>query len=152
MLDNEPVRIVIRPDSILKPALRHQAAFRHVALTDDHLPGIGTGLVGVGGKVAEDAVHPHRLVDVAGYKTVVIPLFGKIHIIVVGTLVGQLERTVDVVLDGVFLRGKPEGLEVVLTGRDPSQALLELADYATEMKKIKHPYDKGTGARKGVEF
>ena len=45
MLDNEPVRIVIRPDSILKPALRHQAAFRHVALTDDHLPGIRPRLI-----------------------------------------------------------------------------------------------------------
>lgn len=51
-----------------------------------------------------------------------------------------------------FLREKPEGLEVVLTGRDPSKELLDMSDYATEMKKIKHPYDKGTGARKGVEF
>lgn len=51
-----------------------------------------------------------------------------------------------------FLRGKPEGLEVVLTGRDPSEEMLDIADYATEMKKIKHPYDQGIGARKGVEF
>ncbi len=51
-----------------------------------------------------------------------------------------------------FLRSKPEGLEVALTGRDPSAEMLALADYATEMKKIKHPYDQGLGARKGVEF
>lgn len=51
-----------------------------------------------------------------------------------------------------FLREKPDELEVVLTGRDPSGEMLELADYATEMKKIKHPYDLGTAARKGVEF
>lgn len=51
-----------------------------------------------------------------------------------------------------FLRHKPEGLEVVLTGRDPSLALLELADYVTEMKKIKHPYDRGLAARRGIEF
>lgn len=51
-----------------------------------------------------------------------------------------------------FLRTKPEGLEVVLTGRNPSDKLLELADYVTEMKKIKHPYDKGIKARHGVEF
>lgn len=51
-----------------------------------------------------------------------------------------------------FLRTKPEGLEVVLTGRNPSNKLLELADYVTEMKKIKHPYDKGIKARHGVEF
>lgn len=51
-----------------------------------------------------------------------------------------------------FLRTKPEGLEVVLTGRDPSEALLALADYVTEMKKLRHPYDKGVMARRGVEF
>lgn len=51
-----------------------------------------------------------------------------------------------------FLRAKPEGLEVVLTGREPSRELLEQADYVTEMKKIRHPYDRGITARKGIEF
>lgn len=51
-----------------------------------------------------------------------------------------------------FLRSKPEGLEVVLTGRNPSRELLELADYVTEMKKVKHPYDRGVRARRGIEF
>lgn len=55
-----------------------------------------------------------------------------------------------VVLD--FLRGKPEDLEVVLTGRNPSQALLDIADYVSEMRKIKHPYDRGIAAREGIEF
>ena len=51
-----------------------------------------------------------------------------------------------------FLRSKPRELEVALTGREPSPALLELADYVTEMKKHKHPYDRGLQARKGIEF
>ncbi|MCR4963748.1 MAG: cob(I)yrinic acid a,c-diamide adenosyltransferase [Firmicutes bacterium] len=51
-----------------------------------------------------------------------------------------------------FIRNKPEGLEMVLTGRDPSPALLELADYVTEMRKIKHPFDQGIAARRGIEF
>lgn len=51
-----------------------------------------------------------------------------------------------------FLKGKPETLEVVLTGRNPSAELLEMADYITEMRKIKHPYDRGITARKGIEF
>lgn len=50
-----------------------------------------------------------------------------------------------------FLKNKPSSLEVVLTGRDPSEELIELADYITEMKKIKHPYDKGVKARSGIE-
>ena len=51
-----------------------------------------------------------------------------------------------------FLRSKPTELEVVLTGRDPSPALMELADYITEMRKQRHPYDRGIAARKGVEY
>ncbi len=51
-----------------------------------------------------------------------------------------------------FLRHKPAELELVLTGRKPSAALLELADYVTEMRKIKHPFDRGVKARKGIEF
>ncbi len=42
--------------------------------------------------------------------------------------------------------------EIVLTGRDPSQALQEEADYISEVRKIKHPFDKGIKARKGIEF
>ena len=51
-----------------------------------------------------------------------------------------------------LLDEKPEELEVVLTGRNPSQALLDAADYVTEMKKIKHPFDRGVAARPGIEY
>ena len=51
-----------------------------------------------------------------------------------------------------FLRDKPNGLEVVLTGRNPSKALLELVDYVSEIRKVKHPYDCGIAAREGIEF
>lgn len=51
-----------------------------------------------------------------------------------------------------FLREKPEDLEVVLTGRTPAAELVELADYVTRMQKVKHPYDRGIFARKGIEF
>lgn len=50
-----------------------------------------------------------------------------------------------------FLRHKPENLEVVLTGRNPAPELVEIADYVSEMKKIKHPMDKGIMAREGIE-
>ena len=51
-----------------------------------------------------------------------------------------------------FLRRRLETLEVVLTGRNPSQHLLDAADYVTEMRKCKHPFDRGIAARRGVEF
>ena len=42
--------------------------------------------------------------------------------------------------------------EVVLTGHQPHQALLDRADYITRMEKLRHPYDRGISARRGVEF
>jgi cob(I)alamin adenosyltransferase len=50
-----------------------------------------------------------------------------------------------------FLDQKPEGLEVVLTGRNPGPEVLERADYVSEIRKIKHPFDRGVGARPGIE-
>ncbi len=50
------------------------------------------------------------------------------------------------------LKKLSETCEIVLTGRNPSENLQELADYISEIKKIKHPFDSGITARKGIEF
>ena len=50
------------------------------------------------------------------------------------------------------LKGKPEMLHVVLTGRSAHPTLVEMADLVTEMREIKHPYQKGILAQKGVEY
>lgn len=46
---------------------------------------------------------------------------------------------------------RPEGREVVLTGRDPAPWMKLKADYSTEMRCERHPYDSGISARKGIE-
>ena len=51
-----------------------------------------------------------------------------------------------------LLREKAPATEVVLTGRNPSQEVEELCDYISEIKCIRHPYQKGITARKGVEY
>ena len=43
-------------------------------------------------------------------------------------------------------------VEIVLTGRGVTQELMEMADLVTEMKNVKHPFDKGVGARRGIDF
>ena len=43
-------------------------------------------------------------------------------------------------------------VEIVLTGRGATEELIALADLVTEMKNIKHPFDKGISARRGIEF
>jgi cob(I)alamin adenosyltransferase len=51
-----------------------------------------------------------------------------------------------------ILNKKDSLVEIVMTGRGASAELLELADLVTEMKNIKHPFDRGIAARRGIEF
>ena len=53
---------------------------------------------------------------------------------------------------GFLDRRRPGNLEVVITGRGPSQALLSRGDYVTEMRMEKHPYTAGITARRGIEY
>jgi len=50
-----------------------------------------------------------------------------------------------------LIKSKPKNIELVLTGRAAHRHLLKLADLVTEMKEIKHYYNKGVKARKGIE-
>ena len=58
----------------------------------------------------------------------------------------ELDRVIGLIND------KPRNVELILTGRYAETELLERADLVTEMVKIKHPYDKGMLARKGIEY
>jgi len=51
-----------------------------------------------------------------------------------------------------IMEEKPENVELVLTGRYITEKIIEKADLVSEIKKIKHPYDKGIKSRKGIEF
>lgn len=51
-----------------------------------------------------------------------------------------------------YLKDRPEGLELILTGSKPSEALAAKADYISEICKIRHPYDHGSEAREGIEW
>lgn len=52
-----------------------------------------------------------------------------------------------------LIENKPEGLELVLTGRGADPRVIAKADYVTEMKKVKHPAEtQGAPAREGIEY
>ncbi|MCR4893446.1 MAG: cob(I)yrinic acid a,c-diamide adenosyltransferase [Eubacteriales bacterium] len=51
-----------------------------------------------------------------------------------------------------LIKNKPPELELVITGHKRENWLIQEADYVTEMVKLKHPYEKGIKARKGIEF
>jgi len=50
-----------------------------------------------------------------------------------------------------FLAERPDGVELVLTGRGATQAVIDRADLVTEMHNVKHYYDRGVKAREGIE-
>jgi len=60
----------------------------------------------------------------------------------------KLIRTNDLI---EFIKQKPENVELILTGRYCPDELIELADLVTEMKEIKHYYQKGITSRRGIE-
>jgi cob(I)alamin adenosyltransferase len=50
------------------------------------------------------------------------------------------------------IQNRPSDVNLVLTGRDASAALVEIADTATEMRSIKHAYERGVRAKKGIDY
>ncbi|MET0697205.1 MAG: cob(I)yrinic acid a,c-diamide adenosyltransferase [Acidimicrobiia bacterium] len=59
-----------------------------------------------------------------------------------------------IVIDDVLgaIANRPNRLNLILTGRDAPTALIEVADTVTEMKKVKHAFDQGVMARRGIDY
>jgi cob(I)alamin adenosyltransferase len=57
-------------------------------------------------------------------------------------------------LEGVLelIKKKPKHVELVLTGRYAPKEIIDAADLVTEMREVKHPFNKGYKARKGIEY
>ncbi|MDY6958302.1 MAG: cob(I)yrinic acid a,c-diamide adenosyltransferase [Halobacteriota archaeon] len=72
-------------------------------------------------------------------------ILDEINVAVAWNLIGLNE-----VLDIINSRSK--GVEIVLTGRNASDEIIEIGDYVTEMMEIKHPYGAGMSAREGIEY
>lgn len=78
---------------------------------------------------------------------------GECGLLVLDEVMAALKyRLLDESLLRDFLQSRPEGVEVVLTGRDAPDWLLDQADYITEMTKKRHPFDRGIVARQGIEY
>lgn len=50
------------------------------------------------------------------------------------------------------LKNKPQRLHIIITGRDAGNGLIEAADLVSDIKNVKHPYDTGVKAQKGIEY
>ena len=77
---------------------------------------------------------------------------GKTDLLVMDEVMGALSLGIIETEQIKSIIGEREGTEVVLTGRDAPQELIELADLVTRMEPVKHYFDKGVKARRGIEF
>jgi cob(I)alamin adenosyltransferase len=112
---------------------------------------LGRGFVKVGG--AETDPEDIRMVEEAWAESANAILSGDWDLVVLDEInyaIGYKMLSPEMVAD--VLRRKPEMTHVILTGRNAHPMLVELADTVTEMREVKHAYQKGILAQRGIEF
>jgi cob(I)alamin adenosyltransferase len=112
---------------------------------------MGRGFVKVGG--AETDPEDVRLVEEAWAEARAAIDSGEWDMVVLDEInyaIGYKMLDPAVVADA--LRNKPEMVHVILTGRNAHPLLVELADTVTEMREVKHAYQKGILAQRGIEY
>ena len=112
---------------------------------------LGRGFVKVGG--AETDPEDIRMVEAAWAESAEAILSGDWDLVVLDEInyaisYGMLSPEVV----GEVLRRRPEMVHVILTGRNAHPTLVDLADTVTEMREVKHAYQKGILAQRGIEF
>jgi cob(I)alamin adenosyltransferase len=105
---------------------------------------MGRGFVKIGGAETdpEDLAEAHAAIDSGDWDMVVLDEIN--YAISYGML--------DPAIVAEALRNKPEMVHVILTGRNAHPLLVELADTVTEMREVKHAYQKGILAQRGIEY
>jgi cob(I)alamin adenosyltransferase len=112
---------------------------------------LGRGFVKIGG--AETDPEDIRLVEEAWAESAAAILSGEWDLVVLDEInyaIGYHMLDPEAVAE--VLRRKPEMTHVILTGRNAHPILVELADTVTEMREVKHAYQRGILAQRGIEF
>ncbi|MGA2167819.1 MAG: cob(I)yrinic acid a,c-diamide adenosyltransferase [Terracidiphilus sp.] len=112
---------------------------------------MGRGFVKVGG--AEIDPEDMRLVQAAWAEALQAIYSGDWDMVVLDEINYAIGYgMLDPVVVAEALRGRPEMVHVILTGRNAHPLLVELADTVTEMREVKHAYQKGILAQRGIEY
>ncbi len=112
---------------------------------------MGRGFVKIGG--AETDPEDIRMVEEAWDEARTAILSGEWDMVVLDEInyaIGY--KMLDPEKVAATLREKPEMVHVILTGRNAHPVLVELADTVTEMREVKHAYQKGILAQRGIEY
>jgi cob(I)alamin adenosyltransferase len=94
-------------------------------------------------KLAEEALKLATEITGAGEYDIVI--LDEINVAIDLKLI-KLQEVIE------MIKKKPDNVEIILTGRNAPEEIIDLADLVTELKDIKHPFHKGFKARKGIEY
>jgi cob(I)alamin adenosyltransferase len=112
---------------------------------------MGRGFVKIGG--AETDPEDLRLVEEAWAEARAAIYSGEWDMVVLDEINYAISyKMLDPAQVAEALRGKPEMVHVILTGRNAHPLLVELADTVTEMREVKHAYQKGILAQRGIEY
>ena len=112
---------------------------------------MGRGFVKVGG--AETDPEDVRMVEEAWAEAEKAILSGEWDLVVLDEINYAISyRMLDPEKVAAVLREKPEMVHVILTGRNAHPTIIELADTVTEMRQVKHAYEKGVQAQRGIEY
>jgi cob(I)alamin adenosyltransferase len=112
---------------------------------------MGRGFVKVGG--AETDPEDIRMVEAAWAEAREAILSGEWDMVVLDEINYAIGYgMLDPAEVAATLRNRPEMVHVILTGRNAHPTLVELADTVTEMREVKHAYQKGILAQRGIEF
>ena len=112
---------------------------------------MGRGFVKVGG--AETDPEDVRMVEEAWAEAEKAILGGEWDLVVLDEVNYAISYgMLDPAKVAAVLRRKPEMLHVILTGRNAHPTIVDLADTVTEMRQVKHAYEKGVMAQRGIEY
>ncbi|UCH57582.1 MAG: cob(I)yrinic acid a,c-diamide adenosyltransferase [Candidatus Bathyarchaeota archaeon] len=94
-------------------------------------------------RLAEEALeHAKKIIEEGEHDIVILD---EVNVALAFGLV-ELEDVI------ALIRGKPKKVELVLTGRGAPKEIIDAADLVTEMGEVKHPFNRGTKGRKGIEY
>ena len=112
---------------------------------------MGRGFVKVGG--AETDPEDVRMVEEAWKEAEQAIMSGQWELVILDEINYAISYgMLDPAKVAETLRRKPEQVHVILTGRNAHPTIIELADTVTEMKQVKHAYEKGVLAQRGIEY
>jgi len=112
---------------------------------------MGRGFVKVGG--AETDPEDVRMVEDAWKEAEQAIMSGQWDLVILDEINYAISyKMLDPAMVVEALKRKPEQVHVILTGRNAHPTIIELADTVTEMKQVKHAYEKGVLAQRGIEY